>query len=167
MGIGVSLAFIAIGAILAFALRVDLAGVDIHLVGWILIVVGAVSMAFTLKYTRPRRREGRVVGADPVYGDEPGTVIREEHIIEDPPPAGRPAERVERVVEHPADEGVTHGHVAQDPAFAQDPSRAQDPAEANNPAIDSDSVDPLRDPARRDPAPRERSVYGRTRPGRR
>ncbi|HEU5026455.1 MAG TPA: DUF6458 family protein [Spirillospora sp.] len=163
MGIGVSLAFIAIGAILAFALRVDLAGVDIHLVGWILIVVGAVSMAFTLKYTRPRRQAGRVVGADPAYGDEPGTVIREEHIIEDPPPAGRPAERVERVVEHPADEGVApHGHVAQDPAFAQDPARAQDPAEENNPAVDSDPVDPLHDPA-----PRERSVYGRTPRGRR
>lgn len=162
MGIGVSLAFIAIGAILAFALRVDLSGVDIHLVGWILIVVGAVSMAFTLKYTRPRRRAGRVVGADPAYGDEPGTVVREEHIIEDPAPPGRPAERVERVVEHPADEGVAHGHAAQDPAFSQDPARAQDPAEENNTAVDTDAVDPLRDPA-----PRERSVYGRTPRGRR
>ena len=33
MGIGVSLAFIALGAILAFALRVDLSGIDIQLVG--------------------------------------------------------------------------------------------------------------------------------------
>ncbi|MEV4674243.1 MULTISPECIES: DUF6458 family protein [Actinomadura] len=135
MGIGVSLAFIAVGAILAFALRVDLTGVDIHLVGWILIVVGLVSMGFTLKYTRPRRSAGRVVGADPAYGDEPGTIVREEHIIEDPAPLGRPAERVERVIEHPADEGVTHGHVAQDPEFAQDPAHAQDPAEENRPAV--------------------------------
>lgn len=135
MGIGVSLAFIAMGAILAFALRVDLSGVDIHLVGWILILVGLVSMGFTLKYTRPRRRAGRIVGVDPAYGDEPGTIVREEHIIEDPAPMGRPAERVERVIEHPADEGVTHGHVAQDPAFAQDPAHAQDPAEENRPAV--------------------------------
>jgi hypothetical protein len=135
MGIGVSLAFIAVGAILAFALRVDLSGVDIHLVGWILILVGLVSMGFTLKYTRPRRAGGRVVGVDPAYGDEPGTIVREEHIIEDPAPMGRPAQRVERVIEHPADEGVTHGHVAQDPAFAQDPAHAQDPAEENRPSV--------------------------------
>ncbi|MFB4301115.1 DUF6458 family protein [Actinomadura sp. NTSP31] len=162
MGIGVSLAFIAIGAILAFALRVDLAGVDIHLVGWILILVGAISMAFTLSYTRPRRRAGRIAGADPAYGDEPGTVVREEHIIEDPPPAGRPAERVERVVEHPADEGVPHGHAAQDPAVAQDPAIAQDPATENTPTVVPDPVEPVRDPA-----PRERSAYGRVPRGRR
>jgi hypothetical protein len=135
MGIGVSLAFIAVGAILAFAVRVDLSGVDINMVGWIMILVGLPRRAFTNKYTRPRRRAGRVVGADPAYGDEPGTIVREEHIIEDPAPMGRPAERVERVIEHPADEGVTHGHVAQDPAFAQDPAHAQDPAEENRPSI--------------------------------
>ncbi|MGW2308948.1 DUF6458 family protein [Actinomadura luteofluorescens] len=131
MGIGVSLAFIALGAILAFAIRVDLSGLDIHMVGWILILVGLISMGFTLKYTRPRRAAGRVVGADPAYGDEPGTVVREEHIIEDPPPSGgRPAERVERVVEHPAGQGVTHNH-PQDPGYAQDPANAQDPGVQN------------------------------------
>ncbi|GAA4239115.1 hypothetical protein GCM10022254_57880 [Actinomadura meridiana] len=150
MGIGVSLAFIALGAILAFALRVDLSGVDIHLVGWILILVGLVSMGFTLKYTRPRRRAGRIVGADPAYGDEPGTVIREEHIIEDPAPVGRPGERVERVIEHPAGEVGHRGHVVQDPAFSQDPRYAQDPAEQNNPSIvDSDVQRPVPPPRRR------------------
>ncbi|WP_242882915.1 DUF6458 family protein [Actinomadura litoris] len=134
MGIGVSLAFIALGAILAFALRVDLSGLDIHLVGWILILVGLISMGFTLAYTRPRRRAGRVVGTDPAYGDEPGTIIREEHIVQDPPPAGRPVERVERVIEHPAEEATPRGHVAQDPSFAQDPARAQDPSLAQDPA---------------------------------
>lgn len=136
MGIGVSLAFIAIGAILAFALRVELSGIDITLVGWILILVGLISMGFTLRYTRPRRRAGRIVGADPAYGDEPGTVVHEEHIVEDPAPAGRPAERVERVIEHPADEGVTHTNVAQDPAYAQDPAHAQDPAVQNASGLD-------------------------------
>ncbi|WP_207400570.1 DUF6458 family protein [Actinomadura roseirufa] len=144
MGIGVSLAFIAIGAILAFALRVDLSGVDIHLVGWILILVGLISMGFTLRYTRPRRRAGRVAGTDPAYGDEPGTIVREEHVVQDPPPLGRPVERIERVVEHPADQGVTHGHAAQDPAVAQDPARAQDPAEENGPAIMSEPDVPRR-----------------------
>ncbi|TDD81979.1 DUF6458 family protein [Actinomadura rubrisoli] len=138
MGIGVSLAFIALGAILAFALRVDLSGVDIHLVGWILILVGLISMGFTLKYTRPRRRAGRIVGTDPAYGDEPGTVVHEEHVIRDPAPSGRPAERVERVIEHPADEGVTHGHSEQDPAVAQDPAHEQNPAVQNTTSVVSD-----------------------------
>ncbi|MFV2171928.1 DUF6458 family protein [Actinomadura sp. LOL_016] len=133
MGIGVSLAFIAIGAILAFALRIDLSGVNIQMVGWILILVGLISMAFTLKYTRPRRGAGRITGADPAYGDEPGTVVREEHIIEDPPPAGRPAERVERIVEHPPEAGATHGKDELDPAIAQDPAHAQDPARMQSP----------------------------------
>ena len=142
MGIGVSLAFIALGAILAFAIRVDLSGLDIHMVGWILILVGLISMGFTLKYTRPRRAAGRVAGADPAYGDEPGTVIHEEHIIEDPPPpGGRPAERVERVVEHPADRGVTHNHPL-DPGYAQDPANAQDPAVQNT--VDTGDAVPRR-----------------------
>jgi len=142
MGIGVSLAFIALGAILAFAIRVDLSGLDIHMVGWILILVGLISMGFTLKYTRPRRAAGRVAGADPAYGDEPGTVIHEEHIIEDPPPVGgRPAERVERVVEHPADRGVTHNHPL-DPGYAQDPANAQDPAVQNT--VDTGDAVPRR-----------------------
>ncbi|MGP4023038.1 DUF6458 family protein [Actinomadura sp. 3N407] len=135
MGIGVSLAFITIGAILAFALQVDLSGINIELVGWILMLVGLFSMGFTVKYTRPRRRAGRVVGADPAYGDEPGTVVREEHVIEDPAPGGRPGERVERVIEHPAGEGVPRGHIAQDPAFEQDPAHAQDPAEQQSPSV--------------------------------
>ncbi|WP_037558575.1 DUF6458 family protein [Spirillospora albida] len=143
MGIGVSLAFIALGAILAFAIRVDLSGVDIHMVGWILILVGLISMAFTLKYTRPRRRAGRIAGADPAYGDEPGTIVREEHVIADPPLPGRPAERVERTIEHPADEGIPHGHRSQDPAYAQDPAIAQDPAVQNNqPTVVSDTPGP-------------------------
>ncbi|XRQ07319.1 DUF6458 family protein [Actinomadura welshii] len=142
MGIGVSLAFIAIGAILAFALQVDVSGINITLVGLILMLVGLISMGFTLKYTRPRRRDGRIAGVDPAYGDEPGTVVHEEHIIEDPPPAGRPSERVQRVVEHPADEGVRHGSPAQDPAYAQDPTHAQNPAEENAPSV----IDPAGGP---------------------
>ncbi|MFC9971921.1 DUF6458 family protein [Spirillospora sp. NPDC127200] len=134
MGIGVSLAFIAIGAILAFALNVDVSGVNITMVGLILILVGAISMAFTLLYTRPRRRAGQVVGADPAYGDEGApveTVVKEERIIERPVDAatGAPVERVERVVERPA--APAGGHTAQDPAVAQDPAYAQDPSIQN------------------------------------
>ncbi|MFB4316425.1 DUF6458 family protein [Actinomadura sp. 21ATH] len=140
MGIGVSLAFIAIGAILAFALQVDLSGINIDLVGWILILVGLVSMWFTYKYTRPRRRANTMAGADPGYVEAEGaapaeTVVHEERIIERP--VDGPVERVERVIERPVPprDRTTHsqptGHPAQDPAVAQDPAIAQDPAREN------------------------------------
>ncbi|SEG83104.1 hypothetical protein SAMN04489712_115147 [Thermomonospora echinospora] len=69
MGFGTSLAFIAIGAILAFALQIDLSGVNIQMVGWILILVGIASMIFTFAYTRPRRRAAtaEIVDEEPVY----------------------------------------------------------------------------------------------------
>jgi hypothetical protein len=146
MGIGVSLSFIAIGAILAFALRVDFSGVDIHMVGWILILVGLISMGFTLKYTRPRRRVSMMSGADPGYveaeeADGPDSIIREERIIERP--ADRPDEEVERVIERPVPSRRATGHSqklkhsSQDPAVAQDPKIAQDPAHENMTATPS------------------------------
>lgn len=81
MGIGVSLAFIAIGAILTFALNVELSGVNIQMVGLILILVGLASLAFTMMYTRPRRRGqiAEVVEEDPVYvvqNDEAATAAQ-------------------------------------------------------------------------------------------
>ncbi|MQY05282.1 DUF6458 family protein [Actinomadura macrotermitis] len=140
MGIGVSLAFIAIGAILAFALRVDLAGVDIHLVGWILILVGVISMVFTLAYTR-RRAAGLVGGQPAAFGDDAGGSLVQERIVERPVgeapveriierPVEGSAEPVERIIERPV-RPEPRGHAGQDPAVAMDPSIAQDPARQN------------------------------------
>ena len=42
MGIGVSLMLIAVGAILTWAVSVEVSGVDIQVVGVILLVVGAI-----------------------------------------------------------------------------------------------------------------------------
>ncbi|GAA2618052.1 DUF6458 family protein [Actinomadura fulvescens] len=134
MGVGVSLAFISFGAILAFALRVELSGIDIQLVGWILILAGAISMAFTLLYTRPRRQAGLMTGADPGYVEpaEPETVIHEERTVEQTP--NGPVEHIERVIERPGHAAdPPHGHTSQDPARAQDPAIAQDPAAQNRP----------------------------------
>ena len=44
MGIGVSLFFIAVGAILAFAVSDSVNGVDLVAVGWILMAVGALGV---------------------------------------------------------------------------------------------------------------------------
>ena len=73
MGIGVSIFLIAVGAILAFAVEADLAGVDIHVVGFILIVVGLLGLIMTAFIWGPRNRAGRsdVVQERRVYDDRP------------------------------------------------------------------------------------------------
>jgi hypothetical protein len=48
VNLGGSLFLIAVGAILHFAVTADLAGIDIQVVGTILMVVGAVALAFSL-----------------------------------------------------------------------------------------------------------------------
>jgi len=75
MGLGVSILFIAAGAILAFAVNATVSGVDIHAVGWILLIVGIVgavlSMIFWSSWAGPgywsggRRRTTYVDEAPP------------------------------------------------------------------------------------------------------
>ena len=48
MSLGASLFLIAVGAILHFAVTADLAGIDIQVVGTILMVVGVVGFAISL-----------------------------------------------------------------------------------------------------------------------
>lgn len=66
MGIGFSLFLIALGAVLAFAVHVATNGIDLHTIGWILMIVGAVGLIagflWTEAMTRPvmwRRRVPR------------------------------------------------------------------------------------------------------------
>jgi uncharacterized membrane protein len=47
MGIGSSIALIAVGAILAFALTFDVAGVNITVIGYILMAAGMLGLLFT------------------------------------------------------------------------------------------------------------------------
>ena len=48
MGIGVSIFLIALGAILAFAVSAEVAGVDIQTVGWILLAVGIIGIVLSM-----------------------------------------------------------------------------------------------------------------------
>ena len=61
MGLGASLILIAAGAILAFAVETEVSGVDIDVIGWILLIVGIVgallSMLFWSSWGGFRRRE--------------------------------------------------------------------------------------------------------------
>jgi hypothetical protein len=65
MGIGGSIALLVIGAILAFAVRDSTLGgwLDIHVVGWVLILAGLVGLVLTLWVWNSRRT--RVVAAPP------------------------------------------------------------------------------------------------------
>jgi hypothetical protein len=73
MGLGVSLLLIAAGAILAFAVNAEVSGVDIHTIGWILLIVGIVggvlSMIFWSSWAGPgywsSRRRGYADDAPP------------------------------------------------------------------------------------------------------
>ena len=47
MGIGASIFLIALGAILTFAVHVDLGGLDINVIGWILMIVGVLGLVVT------------------------------------------------------------------------------------------------------------------------
>ena len=84
MGIGVSIFLIALGLILALAVDVDLSGIDLQTIGWILTLVGVGGLVLTLTLWN-RRRVAVREEATPVRRQ--GPVVREERIIRDEPPA--------------------------------------------------------------------------------
>ena len=73
MGIGVSIFLIALGAILAFAVNFDVSGLDINVVGYILMIVGLIGLIMTAFIWGPRNRgtRGDVVEERRVYDDRP------------------------------------------------------------------------------------------------
>lgn len=100
MGIGTGLAFIALGAILAFATHFSVSGIDVQMIGWILIVVGLAMLLITLAYTRPRRRRAVVRDVDVVEGEpQPGAYISQ---VDEPAVVEQP------VVEEPVVEERAH-----------------------------------------------------------
>ncbi|MEN3612752.1 DUF6458 family protein [Plantactinospora sp. ZYX-F-223] len=56
MGIGTSIFLIALGAILTFALNVSLGGLDLDVVGWILMAAGVLGLIMTTVIWNNRRR---------------------------------------------------------------------------------------------------------------
>lgn len=60
MGMGVGIFLLVIGAILEFALNVQVTWIDVHLVGYILMIAGAVVFLLSLILLLVRR--GRRVG---------------------------------------------------------------------------------------------------------
>jgi hypothetical protein len=100
MGIGSALVLIALGAILAFATHFHVSGIDVQMIGWILIFVGIAMLVITLAYTRPRARRRQVVSdVDVVDGEpQPGAYMRQ---VQDEPTVMDPVDPVEPVQPEP------------------------------------------------------------------
>ncbi len=50
MGLGVGLLLSAVGAVLAFAVNATVSGLNIHTIGWILLIVGIVGILLSLVF---------------------------------------------------------------------------------------------------------------------
>src|SRR6188768_1852343 len=56
MGIGGSIFLLALGAILAFAVNANFSGIDINVVGYVLMMAGLVGLIITVWFWNSRRR---------------------------------------------------------------------------------------------------------------
>ncbi len=92
MGIGAAIFLIAVGAILKFAVKTTISGIDLGVVGVVLIIVGIIGLLFTAFIWGPRRRavvrDERVVndgyGRDSVRMRDGDTVVREREYYDGP-----------------------------------------------------------------------------------
>jgi hypothetical protein len=68
MSFGGSIFLIAVGLVLALAVKVSVSGIDLQLVGWILALVGVVGLLLSLVFYQRRRPVG--VEPTPVVPDD-------------------------------------------------------------------------------------------------
>jgi len=61
MRLGSSIFLIALGAILAFAVHLRLSGIDLQVVGYILLAVGVLGIILEFAFFAPRRRTSTIV----------------------------------------------------------------------------------------------------------
>jgi hypothetical protein len=71
MGIGVSIFLIAVGAVLAFPVNYSVSGLDINVVGWILMIVGVIGLIMTAFIWGPRSRARTDVVTERRTRDDP------------------------------------------------------------------------------------------------
>jgi hypothetical protein len=70
MGLGVSIFLVAGGAILAFAVNTNLQGVNVHTIGWILLVVGLAGFALSMIFWSSWAGPGYFTRRSTTYVDE-------------------------------------------------------------------------------------------------
>lgn len=92
MRIGFSVFMMAVGAVLTFAVKATAKGVNIHTVGVILMIAGALGLIVTLTIFAPRRRvsvvhdrvvhDGTAPVAAPVATAAPAATVTQERTVE-------------------------------------------------------------------------------------
>jgi hypothetical protein len=81
MGIGVSVLLLAVGAILAFAVKATtIMGVDVHVVGYILMGAGVIGLVWSLAVANRYRR---TVAVDDGIVASPPVMVRETPVHEE------------------------------------------------------------------------------------
>ena len=79
MGIGTSIVVFAIGAILRFATTVSSSNFNVHTIGVILMIVGAVGFIVSLMFWGSWGGFGGYSRRRTVYQDGSGTVVEDQH----------------------------------------------------------------------------------------
>ncbi|MFV2017932.1 MULTISPECIES: DUF6458 family protein [unclassified Micromonospora] len=82
MGIGSGIFLIAVGAILAYAVRADVWWLDVQAVGWVLMLAGLAILLTVLWFWNDRRRRARTVIVEENKLSHPAQMV--------PPPAEPP-----------------------------------------------------------------------------
>ena len=86
MGLGVGLILAAVGAVLAFAVNATVTGVDIHTIGWILLIVGIVGILLSLIFWSSSAGPGGLAAA-----------VRTTYVDEGPADPGPPLDQGARL----------------------------------------------------------------------
>ena len=86
VGIGASILLIAVGAIFTFALNVSIGWLDLDVVGWIMMLAGAIGLFMTTVIWAPRRRTVVTQERPTVIDDRPVVTpdrsVERERIVE-------------------------------------------------------------------------------------
>jgi hypothetical protein len=87
MGIGASVFLIAVGLILALAVDLEVSGIDLVVVGWILVAAGVLGLIMSFALWGPRRRRVTTVDRTGVIRDpaDPDARIVRERAYDDGP----------------------------------------------------------------------------------
>jgi hypothetical protein len=96
MRLGTAIVLLALGAILTFALRADVSGIDLQVVGWILMIVGALGIVLEVAVWGPRSRR-RVTHTEATPAPPPPLAVRCSG-----PRRTRPTDRLPHVGEPPS-----------------------------------------------------------------
>jgi uncharacterized protein (TIGR04206 family) len=92
MGIGGSIFLLALGAILAFAVDANLGFIDVHVVGWVLMLAGLFGLILTVWFWQSRRRT--VVPQAPVEERRVVAPVETDRVVEEYREVRRPGHPV-------------------------------------------------------------------------